>query len=246
MCPFLRVDLFDCIWNVPVFSVVLCLGFIVPLLLSLIEWAIRPIGINSKEEYLAKITGLFFVSLYLGALFNTYVLRPYGEALSFSFLPSLIVACMGVRLLFPDCAKDMADFLVIYLALGHAIGRIGCFFAGCCFGVPYNGPFAMVFSVGSPAFQKHGNIPLFPSQILESIFLLVLCILLRYLKKNRLLVYAVLYSAFRLFADFARGDNRGLFVKICGERLYFSQLVAIVVIFLAMSRIVLKYKRNEG
>jgi phosphatidylglycerol:prolipoprotein diacylglycerol transferase len=46
---------------------------------------------------------------------------------------------------------DVWDYAVTALPLGHAVGRIGCLFNGCCFGRPYNGPLAISFPWDSPA-----------------------------------------------------------------------------------------------
>ena len=47
----------------------------------------------------------------------------------------------------------------------HAFGRIGCFMAGCCYGIPYEGPGHVMFHRalgGAP-----NGVPLFPVQLLE-------------------------------------------------------------------------------
>src|SRR5216110_1508039 len=56
------------------------------------------------------------------------------------------------------------------IALGHVVGRLGCFFAGCCFGKPTNVPWAITFhnpfaaaNVGTPL-----NVPLHPTQLYEA------------------------------------------------------------------------------
>src|SRR6476646_832030 len=56
------------------------------------------------------------------------------------------------------------------IALGHVVGRMGCFFAGCCYGKPTNVPWAITFTdpfaasnVGTPL-----NIPLHPTQLYEA------------------------------------------------------------------------------
>src|SRR5438270_9523570 len=74
------------------------------------------------------------------------------------------------------------------IALGHVIGRFGCFFAGCCFGKPTNVPWAITFkdpfaaaNVGTPL-----NIPLHPTQLYEAgAELLILVFLLTTEKSGR-------------------------------------------------------------
>src|SRR6267143_753721 len=61
------------------------------------------------------------------------------------------------------------DMFAPGIALGHVIGRFGCFFAGCCYGRPTSVPWAITFTnpyaaanVGTPL-----NIPLHPTQLYE-------------------------------------------------------------------------------
>jgi phosphatidylglycerol---prolipoprotein diacylglyceryl transferase len=104
------------------------------------------------------------------------------------------------------------------IALGHVIGRFGCFFAGCCFGKPTNVPWAITFTdpfaaanVGTPL-----NVPLHPTQLYEAgAELLILIFLLTTEKWGRKFagrtfwLYMLLYSASRFVIEFYRGDERG-------------------------------------
>ncbi len=59
----------------------------------------------------------------------------------------------------PDTAFDT---IVLALPLAAAIGRIGCLFSGCCFGVPTHGDWGWCYGAGSPAFEwqlQQGMIP---------------------------------------------------------------------------------------
>jgi phosphatidylglycerol:prolipoprotein diacylglycerol transferase len=47
-----------------------------------------------------------------------------------------------------------ADLAAPSLAIGHALGRIGCLFAGCCFGAACGAPWALTFPQGSVAFDE--------------------------------------------------------------------------------------------
>ena len=65
------------------------------------------------------------------------------------------------------------DMLCPPIALGQAVGRIGCYLAGCCYGAPTDGACGIVFpaNVGSAA---PAGIPLIPTQLYESAFCLLL------------------------------------------------------------------------
>src|SRR5204863_8549967 len=74
------------------------------------------------------------------------------------------------------------------IPLGHVIGRMGCFFAGCCYGKPTTVPWAITFTdpfaaanVGTPL-----NIPLHPTQLYEAgAEALILIVLLATERKGR-------------------------------------------------------------
>ena len=96
--------------------------------------------------------------------------------------------------------------------IGHAFGRIGCLFAGCCYGMECETPISIVFPVGSAA---PAGIPLLPTQILESVFLFLLCAFLVWrLSKQKPFGtvsgwYMALYGAWRFTIEFFRNDERG-------------------------------------
>ncbi|MCX5716696.1 MAG: prolipoprotein diacylglyceryl transferase [Candidatus Omnitrophica bacterium] len=99
---------------------------------------------------------------------------------------------------------DTLDLLSPYIVLGHAIGRIGCFLNGCCYGKPYTGITAVVFGDGTARY---------PTQIYSALLLILLyCILRFFLQRRRFkgqvfFLYLMLYSAARFFVEFLRGDN---------------------------------------
>jgi phosphatidylglycerol---prolipoprotein diacylglyceryl transferase len=104
------------------------------------------------------------------------------------------------------------------IALGHVVGRFGCFFAGCCFGKPTNLPWAITFTdpfaaanVGTPL-----NVPLHPTQLYEAgAEFLILVVLLgtervgRRFAGRTFWLYMLLYAVSRYIIEFYRGDERG-------------------------------------
>ncbi len=102
--------------------------------------------------------------------------------------------------------------IIPFLPIGHAIGRIGCVLAGCCYGMEYNG----IFSIAYPHSVTEQRC--FPIQFLEGFFNLLVALLLIRLSRNntrtfRLLSwYLLLYGIVRFFMEFLRGDTvRGIF-----------------------------------
>src|SRR5580765_5767187 len=104
------------------------------------------------------------------------------------------------------------------IALGHVVGRFGCFFAGCCYGKETSVPWAITFTdpfaaanVGTPL-----NVPLHPTQLYEAgAEFLILIVLLVTEKRGykfagrTFWLYMLLYSVSRYVIEFYRGDERG-------------------------------------
>lgn len=107
----------------------------------------------------------------------------------------------------------MGDIIAPGVALGHAIGRIGCFFAGCCYGRSCDLPWAIQFKNHDSLAPL--NIFLHPTQIYEILSNLLIFVILMWVghkKKTHgvvFFVYLILYSLFRSFIEFFRGDFRG-------------------------------------
>ena len=119
----------------------------------------------------------------------------------------LIALWLGGRIL-KIPVRPYVQGLLFLLPLVHGFGRIGCFLAGCCYGVPYDGPGAVVFPAGSLA---PSGIPLFPVQLAEAAGLFLLSCLLGVLtwKGRRALVlplYLLLYGILRFALEFFRYD----------------------------------------
>lgn len=108
----------------------------------------------------------------------------------------------------------MADIVAPGIILGQGLGRIACFLNGDAFGSPTNQGFGLVYPPGTPAYDAYGSEPLWPAEIWEGqwdmiVFALIL-ILPRWLKlpKGILFVsYIVLYSLGRFGLEFLRGDG---------------------------------------
>jgi phosphatidylglycerol:prolipoprotein diacylglycerol transferase len=104
------------------------------------------------------------------------------------------------------------------IALGHVVGRLGCFFAGCCYGKPTDLPWAITFTsefaganVGTPL-----NVPLHPTQLYEAgAEALILGLLLATESRGRRFpgrtfwLYMLLYAVSRYVIEIFRGDPRG-------------------------------------
>lgn len=141
----------------------------------------------------------------------------------------------------------IVDLIIPYVALGQAIGRIGCFLNGCCYGRPTNMPWGRVFTLNSPAGYHYGALPLHPTQLYSSLFLFILFLLLKKIRVNRkfegetLLFYFILYPTFRFFLDFLRGDRLGIFFY----RFTFFQIICMLIVGISSMVFLLKVRRRE-
>jgi len=103
-----------------------------------------------------------------------------------------------------------ADILAPSIALGHALGRIGCLLNGCCYGRPCSLPWAVTYPArpgGPPA-----GVPLHPTQIYESALNFMLYAALAWLYRRKkfdgqiFAAYLVSYAFIRSFVELFRGD----------------------------------------
>ena len=110
------------------------------------------------------------------------------------------------------------DIFAPGIAIGHFFGRLGCFAAGCCYGVECDRPWAVQFS-SVEAYKMTGvplNVPLHPTQLYEATFNLALAGLLYWLFNRRprpgvvFAVYLSLYSTFRFCVEFLRHHEQSL------------------------------------
>ena len=179
-----------------------------------------------------------------------YMSQP-AELLSRSFLTSagdfyggFIGGVVGALLFFwlnPTLRFwPLADLAAPAIALGQAIGRIGCLMAGDDYGSATNLPWAVTFT--DPDAAAIGGaplgVPLHPVQLYESIFCLILFFVLVWLSRRKtfdgqiLLAYSVAYAIGRFIIEYFRGDaDRGF---VFGGVFSTSQFIAIIIVVLAV------------
>ncbi len=139
-----------------------------------------------------------------------------------------------------------ADICAPAIALGQAIGRIGCFMAGDDYGRPTSQPWGVAFS--DPAAADIGGVPLLiklhPVQLYESAVCLVLFAALVWLERRRhrdgdvILAYTILYAIARFVLELFRGDaDRGF---VFGGRLSTSQFIGLIMCVAAVAALLLR------
>lgn len=128
------------------------------------------------------------------------------------------------------------DLLAPFVALGQAIGRLGCFLNGCCYGKE------SVFGIYFPV----QDAVLIPTQLYSSLFLVLIFIFLRFLQERPhqdgviFFAYLLLYTAKRFFIEFWRGDSPAI---ACGLTIF--QLISIAIFLIALIGL-FKIKTKKG
>lgn len=194
-------------------------------------------------------------SIAIGFLFATifqyvYDLIAFGSARfgNMTFLGGLIggVLTFTVVTVFfakPEYKKDIYKLLEVAMPcilITHAFGRIGCFFAGCCYGIHTEGPLGMDFpSIGV----------VLPTQLFEAIFLFIMCAVALSLINKKLSynvpLYMLSYSVFRFTLEFFRGDNRGGFIPGLSPTQFWCILMFLGGAALLTSMLLYKFKKDK-
>lgn len=207
--------------TIPAYGLFMALGLCLAAIFALIRC--KNSGIHPNDVL------IILCICFLGALVGgklLYLLATYGAGQirrdiaegDFSFLFSgglvfygglvggLLLLPLGLRVSGEHRLNLLANAVVPCIPLGHAIGRVGCLFAGCCYGLPYSGFGAVNLSEAGILY------PVFPIQLVEAgINLLLSAGLLllgrRKLQGFRLLyVYLMVYALERFTLEFFRGD----------------------------------------
>lgn len=163
-----------------------------------------------------------------------------------------------------------ADAFAPGIAIGQAIGRLGCFSAGCCWGKPTTSAIGVHFTehghdiTGVPTIVNHiadpvqrevwsqklggliSPLSLHPTQLYEAVATAVIFAFLLWLRRKRqfdgqvILAYAVLYSVARFVIEFWRDDPRGELLGIST-----SQFIAIILFVGSVALYVLRLRRQR-
>ena len=198
------------------------------LLLVIVEWRHYMKGAGNFIEVL-RSGGVFYGGLIAATFVGIAYMRKHR-------LPAWKIADMGA----PS------------IALGEAIGRWGCFAAGCCYGKPTEGPFGVTFrdpfaheAVGTPL-----NVPLHPTQIYLSANAFVIFLILQWAYRRRTFdgeifwLYVLLYAITRGILETFRGDSiRGFLIP---GVLSTSQFIGLVGVAAAVGMLIYLSRRASA
>lgn len=239
--------------NIYAYSLYLTAGCILGL-----GWAMRAARLWELDYKLAPIAGIIsivsgitgaralYVSLYpqefAGDLIKIFYIWQGGLV----FSGAVIFGSLGGLLYLYSKKQPLLDWLDCFapgIALGQAIGRLGCFFAGCCYGQPTDLPWGVTFKNTSslaPLFQS-----LHPTQLYHSLaglitFLILLMFGNRLQTEGRITgLFLVLFSVFRFIIEFFRADYRGEFGPLSA-----TQLITLVFLSIGIYLLSIHKKRS--
>ncbi len=173
------------------------------------------------------------------------------------FYGGLLGACLGlfIYVKLHPLGNDFNRLLELYTPVAplvHAIGRIGCFMAGCCYGISCDCAVCVRFN-----FNKYvpelSDTPRFPVQLVESAYnFIIFIIILLYQRKlrkndNKALLssaelYLILYPVVRFILEFFRGDTiRGVWGV-----LFTSQIISLLIVVFVAVRLILKFAKSKN
>jgi phosphatidylglycerol:prolipoprotein diacylglycerol transferase len=147
-----------------------------------------------------------------------------------------------------------ADACAPGIALGSVLGRQGCFSAGCCWGKPTTLPWGVRFTeLGHEVTGVPIDVKLHPTQLYESLAMLVAFIFLLWLHKRKkfsgqvILAYAFIYALVRFLIEFVRDDPRGDILGLTTlTGLSTSQLIGLIVGPAALIVLVIRWRRANA
>lgn len=142
----------------------------------------------------------------------------------------------------------LLDQSVPAIAVGHAIGRVGCLLGGCCFGAEWHGPLAITYT-NPLAPAAHPSVPRHPTPLYESFGLVVLAFVFALVPIKRVgtgarvLAYGVSYAVLRFLVETTRGDAiRGVFFAALST----AQLTSIALFVFATAMLVRLRLRDKA
>lgn len=225
MYPFLFPELLGT--YVPMYDLLILIGVFI-MMIYVIHRLDHRVGFTKLQTYrivilivISLVSALGF-SLLLDGIFHsikegklTFGSVSFLSALIGGFITFLILVKYFIKEEKKDL-KKIADTLIMGVILAHAVGRIGCFCAGCCFGIPTESYLGVLFPHG----QAHALYPgehVYPTQLFEAGFLFILFMVLNgisYFKGKELEFYMIGYGIWRFMIEFVRGDNRGILIRL--------------------------------
>jgi phosphatidylglycerol:prolipoprotein diacylglycerol transferase len=133
------------------------------------------------------------------------------------------------------------------IAIGQAIGRLGCFMAGCCYGKPTDMAWGVVFT--HPKSLAPLNVSIHPTQLYAALTGLIIFLVLLALRTRKqfdgqlFLWFLILHSTARLLTERFRGDHLGM---VPGTHMTVTQLLAILILVASVIILFVRKPKEQG
>ena len=203
------------------------------IILSMVLNVVLVLLISKKLSYkIYEVLSMIVVDtlgIMFGGLLYTYIV---ANKWGFSSLGGMFGGLLSLLLYSVLLKKDFKYIMILFMPsipLMYAVGKIGCFVAGCCHGIPYSGLFHIVYEHSKVAVL---NTPLFPVQIVEAIVFLIIFIYVisRYLRNlisiKLIMKEIIVCGLAKLLLDFFRYDHVSSFITV-------NQVVCLVLVVLS-------------
>ena len=246
--------------KIPSYGLMMAIAFITAIVISYIR--AKKAGKNPDTildlAIAAIIIGLG--SAYLLYIFVTYPLKDIWSSItsgSFAvfkegglvFYGGVIGGALAVigylKLIKKERVWDYAAMIVPTIPLAHALGRVGCFLAGCCYGKCVDTPISVIYK--DPIGGAPVGVPVFPIQLVEAacnivVFVILMLYVGKKLKRGSVLfLYMILYGIERFVLEYFRYDEiRGIFLGLST-----SQWISIAMVIIGVIGMALTYKKES-
>lgn len=241
------------IWGIPPYAFWIGIGLSCSIILFF--YLLYDSGIQIKKQLLIYVCGIFgvVVGAKLFGIIKNLLLAIYNqEPLTVDIIGNaglvfygglmgfLLCTSIAIFLMYRSFDIKLMNLIAITIPLFHGFGRIGCLFAGCCFGTEYSDFLSITYIYNPQEIRS-----CFPTQIIESSFEFVLFIVLLIMHKkhkeiNFLKVYLATYAILRFALEFMRGDTiRGLFGPLS-----FSQYISLIILTILLLLTIIQKEKN--
>lgn len=232
------------IFDIGLYEIMFFLGLVAALVVLTVYTSKKNMPVKVQGFYqnlaIAAIAGGYLSAILFQAVYNFFETGVFvfkGMTFLGGLFGGAAVFLAGYKIFAKEDVKKHFPLLLqvapCAVLVAHGLGRIGCFFAGCCYGVKTDSIFGIQFP-GHPH-------KVYPTQLFEAIFLLIMFGVTSWLffkeKKINVTLYLLSYGVFRFLLEYIRGDYRGEFII---PFLYPSQTLSVIMILGAVALIATK------
>jgi prolipoprotein diacylglyceryltransferase len=197
-------------------------------------------SLKKDNYYSKKVLLYFFIYIscifYFAKLFSMFSNKTSfleSGLSSYGGLIGVIISAIIFEKILPLDNK-LIKYSIISLPLIYSISKLACFISGCCIGIPYTGPFYVIY-------KDLSNIKVFPVQLVESITFFIIFILCNKLKNNKYInsLTVIISSLTKFLLDFLRYDHVNSLLTV-------NQIFSLILILLTLILMIYTNKKMRS